>query len=220
MPGERTIYELRFRRGREARFMSHLDTLRTLSRALRRSALTVYFTEGFNPKPKISYVTPPLAVGHTSECERVRFMLMEEVAAEDAFERVATQLPQGLAATGLTVIGRAGETGGEEKLSSASIEYFLFFRKDTLPGPADTIEALAAEHGLQARAIGADDIAGVLFFGNSEARDPSSFAGEYFSGGVSVVIPGGAAYKRPEKIVAGFIPLDPLSLFCHRKREV
>lgn len=217
MADERIIYELRYRRGREARFMSHLDTLRMLSRALRRSALPIYFTEGFNPKPKISYVTPPLAVGHTSECERIRFMLMEDISAEEVFDRIAPQFPQGLTATGLARIGHAGETAGEEKISSAPIEYFIFFRKDTPPSPAETLEALAVAPGITARALTAEDIGGALLC--SDTGDPAAFAGEHFSGGVSVVIPGGAAYKRPEKIIVGFIPLDPLSLFCHRKRE-
>ncbi len=54
----RVVYE---KRGR-ARFLSHLETLAVIRRALRRSGLPLSYSEGFHPHPKIS-AGPSLSVG-------------------------------------------------------------------------------------------------------------------------------------------------------------
>jgi hypothetical protein len=54
----RVVFE---KRGR-ARFLSHLEMLNVIQRALRRSALPLNYSEGFHPHPKIS-AGPSLAVG-------------------------------------------------------------------------------------------------------------------------------------------------------------
>lgn len=57
-----------------ARYMSHLDFMRTLERALRRSGLPITYTEGYNPHPKFSPATA-LPVGYSSEAEISDFFL-------------------------------------------------------------------------------------------------------------------------------------------------
>jgi radical SAM-linked protein len=61
---------LRIKWGRSglARFLSHLDNMKAIDRALRRANLPISFSQGFRPKPKISY-GPPLSLGFTSEAE-------------------------------------------------------------------------------------------------------------------------------------------------------
>jgi len=54
--------------GPELRFLSHLDNIRTIFRAVRRSEIPVTYSEGFNPHQKISF-GPPLPVGYTSDAE-------------------------------------------------------------------------------------------------------------------------------------------------------
>ncbi len=54
----RVVFE---KRGR-ARFLSHLEMLNVIQRALRRSGLPLSYSEGFHPHPKIS-AGPSLAVG-------------------------------------------------------------------------------------------------------------------------------------------------------------
>lgn len=54
----RIVYE---KRGR-VRFLSHIDTLNVIQRALRRSGLPIAFSEGFHPHPRFS-AGPSLAVG-------------------------------------------------------------------------------------------------------------------------------------------------------------
>ncbi|MEJ2739412.1 MAG: TIGR03936 family radical SAM-associated protein, partial [Dehalococcoidia bacterium] len=45
---------VRFGRGDEIKYISHLDLMRFWERAIRRSGLSLAYTEGFNPHPRIS----------------------------------------------------------------------------------------------------------------------------------------------------------------------
>jgi radical SAM family uncharacterized protein/radical SAM-linked protein len=56
------------------RFMSHLDNLRMIERALRRARVPISYSQGFNPTPKLSF-GPPLPLGFTSEAEFVDITL-------------------------------------------------------------------------------------------------------------------------------------------------
>ena len=43
---------VRFCRGEELKFISHLDIIRLLVRALRRAGIPLEYTEGFSPHPE------------------------------------------------------------------------------------------------------------------------------------------------------------------------
>ncbi len=49
-------------------FISHLDLMRTMMRIVVRADFNVYYTEGFNPKPKLVFALP-LSVGTESKLE-------------------------------------------------------------------------------------------------------------------------------------------------------
>lgn len=59
---------LRFAKRGRLKFISHLDLCRTMQSAMIRACLPLWYTEGFNPHPRIS-VALPLSVGAESECE-------------------------------------------------------------------------------------------------------------------------------------------------------
>ena len=63
-----------------ARYISHLDLMRTFQRAFLRADLHVRHTEGFNPHAYVS-IALPLSVGFSSQCEILEFGLPE---GEDA----------------------------------------------------------------------------------------------------------------------------------------
>jgi radical SAM superfamily enzyme YgiQ (UPF0313 family) len=85
----RLVYE---KRGR-ARFLSHLEMLNVIQRALRRSALPLSFSEGFHPHPKIS-AGPSLAVGVEGFGEFFDVELLDQV--EPSPELLNRFLPPGL----------------------------------------------------------------------------------------------------------------------------
>ena len=51
-----------FEKGEALRYIGHLDLMRTVQRALRRSELPVKYSNGFNPHIRLSFAAP-LSVG-------------------------------------------------------------------------------------------------------------------------------------------------------------
>ena len=59
---------IKFTKNNGAKFISHLDTVRTLHRAFRRAELPISYSKGFNPHASIS-VASPLSLGIESNAE-------------------------------------------------------------------------------------------------------------------------------------------------------
>ena len=74
------------KRGRLA-FLSHLETIRSMERIIRRAQLPYAVTEGFNPHMKVSF-GPALPVGAASECEYLDLRLREYLRPELALQRM------------------------------------------------------------------------------------------------------------------------------------
>lgn len=75
--------------------MSHLDLNRTMTRALRRAALPIWYTEGFNRHPYITFAAP-LSLGYEGLRESMDFRLEEDVTDEAVVERLNGVMPEGL----------------------------------------------------------------------------------------------------------------------------
>jgi radical SAM-linked protein len=88
-------FRVRMRKTGRYAFMSHLDMMRALERAIRRSGLRLAFSEGFHPHPKISFAAP-LSVGISSEGEIADIELMSSAAADEVSAKLAAHLPEGL----------------------------------------------------------------------------------------------------------------------------
>lgn len=86
---------MKFNKGRPVMFISHLDMIRTFERSFRRADLPLAFTQGFNPRPRISF-TPALSVGITSSSEYMDVEFEETVSPEDAVTRLNAVLPEGI----------------------------------------------------------------------------------------------------------------------------
>jgi len=89
---------VRFKRGEEVKYISHLDLMKAFERALRRSKLPVAYSEGFNPHPRMVFGLP-LSVGVTSDAEYADFEFSEDISARELIETLNPQLPSGLAVT-------------------------------------------------------------------------------------------------------------------------
>lgn len=77
------------------RFISHLEYVRTIERAIRRAKLPVAYSEGFNPHMKFSLASA-LGVGVTSEAEFVEIELAEEIDLPVTMIKLAVNLPTGI----------------------------------------------------------------------------------------------------------------------------
>jgi radical SAM family uncharacterized protein/radical SAM-linked protein len=75
--------------------LSHLELMHTLLRAVRRAGLPVAFSQGFHPKPRVSF-GPALPVGVESLCEYLDLELLGSSDARDVGDRLARELPPGL----------------------------------------------------------------------------------------------------------------------------
>ena len=69
---------LAFRERGKVRFVSHRDVARAFDRAFRIEQLPLAFTEGFSPRPKVSFGLA-LSVGHESEAEYLDVRLTDPV---------------------------------------------------------------------------------------------------------------------------------------------
>ena len=78
-----------------SRFISHLDLMRTMTRALRRSSVPLWYTEGFNPHPYLAFALP-LSLGMESECESMDIKIEGEVTNEEVFSSLSAVMPDGL----------------------------------------------------------------------------------------------------------------------------
>lgn len=76
-------------------FISHLDLMRTIERAIRRANIPLSFSKGFNPRPKISFATA-LALGVASDGEYMDMEIDEKIDLDLLEKRINNQLPKGL----------------------------------------------------------------------------------------------------------------------------
>ncbi|MGE5850701.1 MAG: TIGR03960 family B12-binding radical SAM protein [Candidatus Methylomirabilota bacterium] len=76
----------------DLRYLSHLELMRALQRALRRASLPLAYTQGFNPQPKVS-VAQALAVGVEGLRELGEVEFTSRVEPDDLLARWNSQLP-------------------------------------------------------------------------------------------------------------------------------
>jgi radical SAM-linked protein len=86
---------IRYSRHGRIRFMSHRDTARVMERAFRTQRLPIAYTEGFSPRPKLSFGLA-LTVAHESEAEYLDLDLVTPVEIDGLAERLTAALPDGL----------------------------------------------------------------------------------------------------------------------------
>ncbi len=74
---------VRFTKIGSLQYISHLDLVRTMTRVVVRTGLPLYYTEGFNPIPKLVF-SAPLSIGTESLTEFMDIRLTERVDAAEA----------------------------------------------------------------------------------------------------------------------------------------
>jgi radical SAM family uncharacterized protein/radical SAM-linked protein len=89
-------YRLRFEKTGPAALLGHLDLARELPRALRRSGVRIRYSEGFHPKPDLSF-GPALSLGVASLDEYVDARLIDAPPIPELLERLRGVTAPGLA---------------------------------------------------------------------------------------------------------------------------
>jgi radical SAM-linked protein len=91
---------IRFSRGEEIKYISHLDLIRLWQRALNRAGIPLTYSKGFSPHPQISMALA-LAMGVTSEAELMDITLDKFVSPHSFTAAVGQQLPRGITVSGV-----------------------------------------------------------------------------------------------------------------------
>jgi len=100
---------VRFLKAGKIRFVSHRDVARIVERALRKVRLPVAYSEGFSPRPKISFGLA-LSVSHESDAEYFDVSLTQAVDVENLALQLTEALPEGLAVTAVQVLEPGSES--------------------------------------------------------------------------------------------------------------
>jgi radical SAM-linked protein len=86
---------VRFKRGGEVKFISHLDLIRLWQRAFQRAKIPIAYSEGFSPHPRIS-LAAPLPIRVTSDAELMDIHLTKWVSPHFLTSALSQQLPSGI----------------------------------------------------------------------------------------------------------------------------
>jgi radical SAM family uncharacterized protein/radical SAM-linked protein len=95
LAAERTLLRLRYAKEGVAVALSHLETMTALLRTFRRAKLSIPHSQGFHPKPKVSF-GPACAVGTESRAEYLDLELYGVQDAARVAAGVRAHLPEGL----------------------------------------------------------------------------------------------------------------------------
>lgn len=106
---------VRFTKKGRAKYLSHRELLNLTEQAIRRADIPVVFSEGFNPRPRISFLTA-LPLGISSDDEIMHFQLSEWINQGEIIQKLNRELIEGMAVKSIEPL-RQGFAG------SFSVEY-------------------------------------------------------------------------------------------------
>lgn len=87
-----------FKKTGPAKYMSHLDLMRNMTRTIRRAGVPIWYTVGFNPHPFMTF-SMPLSLGTSSQCETMDVRLTDNLSFDEVKERLNKSLCEGLIVT-------------------------------------------------------------------------------------------------------------------------
>ncbi len=85
-----------------AKYISHLDLSNAVIRAMKRTKLPIWQTEGFNPRTYVTFMLP-LSLGQEGLHEAMDFRLTEDLPYDEVKERLNAALPPDIRVTEVTV---------------------------------------------------------------------------------------------------------------------
>jgi radical SAM-linked protein len=88
-------YKIVFSKTGQARFFGHLEMVNLFSRAINRAGITVKYSKGFHPKPRLAF-KDALPVGLESRYEILYITAADDISGDEISKRLNLQLPQGL----------------------------------------------------------------------------------------------------------------------------
>lgn len=127
------------------RHIGHLDLMRAMQRALRRSGLPVKFSQGFNPHLLLTFAAP-LSVGMSGKREIMEVPLGADVTEEEFLEKLNAALPPELPCLSARIVD---DKHPASMASLAAAEYEIVIDPE---GAAlcDVVESFMAQESIMA----------------------------------------------------------------------
>ncbi len=92
------VARIKFKKCGNLQYISHLDLVRTMNKIIVRAGLPLWYTEGFNPKPKMVFAAP-LSIGVQSLCEFMDLRLTEKMPPEEIEQRLNKNMTEDMQVT-------------------------------------------------------------------------------------------------------------------------
>jgi radical SAM-linked protein len=126
---DRIRLRIRFRKVDDLRWISHRDLVRAMERLFRRAKLSLRMSEGFHPKPRMSFPSA-LALGVEGLDEVMELELNDLVEVDEVRRRLNELAPPGLV---ITDVSLADASTGKMRVQSMAYRF---------PLPSDRREAV------------------------------------------------------------------------------
>ena len=78
----------------DMKYISHLDTIRFLERLFKKTGITIKHSEGFTPRPKLSFGNP-VSLGDETYNELMDAEVISELSNEEIVKRLNSNSPEG-----------------------------------------------------------------------------------------------------------------------------
>ena len=137
---------IRFAKTGSMALLSHLDLMRMLERALRRSALPISFTGGFHPLPRIQ-IALALPLGAEADGEWMDLEFTRSITGEQLLASLQGLLPNGLALLSAEEVPVSGKSLSQN-ITGAVWSFDLQLQPEVHPRWSEAVEALMAAEQL------------------------------------------------------------------------
>lgn len=125
-----------FRKEGRAKYISHLDLMRTMQRVFIRAGVQIKHTEGFNPHPYMA-IALPLSVGMESDYEILDFKLTGGASIDEIPELITKFSPEGI-----TVLEAYEEERKIRDIAFLEVDIRLIYDGDVPNGALDKLKEL------------------------------------------------------------------------------
>lgn len=136
-PPPRLRLRIRFTKAGKIRFVSHRDVARLFERAMRIVQLPMAYSEGFSPRPKLSFGLA-LSVGHESDAEYLDVEVTQLPDVDNLAAALTDALPDGLVVESVVVLEQ-GSASLQQIITSCT------WRIEVLGAPTERVTAAVAE---------------------------------------------------------------------------
>ncbi len=130
-----------------SRYVSHLDLMRAMTRAVRRARVPLWYTEGYNPHPYITFALP-LSLGMESLYESMDMRIEGECTNEEIFHMLKGAMPPGIEITAVK-----DPVYDPKKISFGEFDIFFDCEKDA-DGLIKMIEEMLSSDELIVQKLG------------------------------------------------------------------